>query len=347
MKYNLLAATFLALAMNSCENKKPGENFFSFNDSNFKTLYKNGDAVALEVLNAQQKKIDSIAFYANDKRVASVKGNGKAGYLLKDAKFGYQNLKAVVFYEGESEEISGRVEVVSSIEPKLLRYAIVNVFPHDTTTFTEGLEFYRDTLLESSGQNGNSYVRKIDYKTGKVYKQADLEQQYFGEGITVLDNKIYFLTYRSNVGFIYNADTFKREKTFSYDKKIEGWGMTNDGTHIYQSDGTEKIWTMDPATQKMKDFVNVYSTSGKIKSVNELEYLNGKIYGNIWQKDAIALIDPKTGAVEGILNLVDLRKQLKNPASEVLNGIAYNPRTKTLFVTGKNWDKLFEIKVAE
>ncbi|RZJ65878.1 MAG: glutaminyl-peptide cyclotransferase [Flavobacterium sp.] len=349
MKYNLLAATFLALAINSCGGDSDGKNLFTFNDSNFKTLYKNGDSVALEVLNPEKKAIDSIAYFANDKRITSVKGGGKTDFVIKDAKFGYQNLKAVVYFDGETngQEITGRVEVVSSVEPKVFSYKLLNTFPHDTTTFTEGLEFYRDTLLESSGQNGNSYIRKIDYKTGKVYKQTDLEQQYFGEGITVLNNKIYFLTYQSNVGFIYNADTFKREKTFSYDKKIEGWGMTNDGTNIFQSDGTEKIWTMDAATQKMKDFVNVYSNTSKIKSVNELEYIDGKIYGNIWQKDAIAIVDPKTGAVEGIVNLVELRKELKNPASEVLNGIAYNPKTKTLFVTGKNWDKLFEIRISQ
>jgi glutamine cyclotransferase len=139
----------------------------------------------------------------------------------------------------------------------------------------------------------------------------------------------------------------KLEKTFSYDKPIEGWGMTNDGKYIYQSDGTEKIWKMDPATQKMIDYVNVYSKSSKIKSVNELEYISGKIYGNIWQKDAIAIINPENGKVEGILNLADLRKLVKNKTAEVLNGIAYNPKTKTIFVTGKNWDKLFEISVSE
>jgi glutamine cyclotransferase len=162
-----------------------------------------------------------------------------------------------------------------------------------------------------------------------------------------LKNKIYQLTWQSNIGFVYNASTLKREKTFTYDKPIEGWGMTNDGEYLYQSDGTEKIWKMNPETLKMIDYINVYAGSNKIKSVNELEFINGKIYGNIWQKDAIAVINPTTGAVEAILNLTDLRKQVTNDTAEVLNGIAYNPKTKTLFVTGKNWDKLFELKVLE
>ena len=128
---------------------------------------------------------------------------------------------------------------------------------------------------------------------------------------------------------------------------IEGWGMTNDGKVIYQSDGTEKIWTMNPANQKMIDYVNVYSGSSKIKSVNELEYIDGKIYCNIWQKDAIAIINPLNGKVEGIINLAGLRKFIKYSEAEVLNGIAYNPKTKTIFVTGKKWEKLFEISVTE
>ena len=162
----------------------------------------------------------------------------------------------------------------------------------------------------------------------------------------IINNKIYLLTYKEKTGFIYNADTWKLEKTFAFDKDIEGWGMTNDGTNIYHSDGTEKIWTMNPETQKLTDYINVYTNSSKIKSINELEWIDGKIYGNIWQKDAIAVINPKTGAVEAVIDLSALKAKITN-TKEVLNGIAYNPKTKTIFVTGKNWDKMFEIKVLE
>ena len=178
-----------------------------------------------------------------------------------------------------------------------------------------------------------------------IYKQIDLEQQYFGEGITIMKDKIYQLTWKEKTGFIYNANTFKLEKTFTYDKDIEGWGMTNDGTHLYQTDGTEKIWKKNPATQKMIDYVNVYSGSSKIPSINELEWINGKIFCNVWQKDAIAIVNPTSGAVESILDLSGLRTKIESPNAEVLNGIAYNPKTKTIFVTGKNWDKTFEILV--
>jgi len=158
---------------------------------------------------------------------------------------------------------------------------------------------------------------------------------------------MYQLTWQSKVGFIYNENTLKLEKTFAFDKEIEGWGMTNDGKYIYQSDGTEKIWKMDPNTQKMIDNINVYSADSKIKSVNELEFIDGKFYVNVWQKDAIAVVNPANGAVEGILDMSGLRKLTHVKTENVLNGIAYNPKTKTIFVTGKNWDKMFEIKVSE
>jgi glutamine cyclotransferase len=153
------------------------------------------------------------------------------------------------------------------------------------------------------------------------------------------------LSWQENTGFIYNQKTCVLEKTFTYDKKIEGWGMTNDGKVIYQSDGTEKIWTMDPATQKMTNYINVYAGANKIKSLNELEYIEGKIFANIWQKDAIAVINPENGYVEAILDLSKLRKEITYSEAEVLNGIAYIAKTKTLLVTGKNWEKIFEIKI--
>ena len=190
-------------------------------------------------------------------------------------------------------------------------------------------------------------LRKYDYKTGKIYKQVDLDAKYFGEGITFLNNKLYQLTWEEKTGFIYNANTLKLEKSFAYTKDIEGWGMTNDGKNIYQSDGTEKIWTTNPDNQEMVDYINVYSGKTKIKAINELEYINGKFYANVWQKDAIAVVNPSTGAVEGILDMSGLRKLISVTSEDVLNGIAYNPKTKTIFVTGKNWDKMFEIIVLE
>ncbi|MGG7035165.1 MAG: glutaminyl-peptide cyclotransferase [Flavobacterium sp.] len=346
--YNLLSAILLSATIVGCGgSKKNEESAFSFDNSKFKAEYYIDDQLSLSLLNPENSKIDSIIYYVNDKKVASKKDLTAVSFDLKSQKLGYQNLKALVYADGNTsgEEVKSRIELVSNIQPKLMNYTIVNTYAHDVKSFTEGLEFFRDTLYESTGKNGESYFRKYDYKTGKVFKQVDLEQKYFGEGITIINGKIFQLTWEEKTGFIYNANTLKLEKTFTYDKDIEGWGMTNDGTYIYQSDGTEKIWRMDPKTQKMVDNINVYAGSAKIKQVNELEFINGKIYGNVWMKDALAVIDPTSGAVEGIIDLSGLRKLVSNPEAEALNGIAHNPKTKTIFVTGKNWNKMFEIKV--
>ncbi len=346
----LLAAFTLivTLSIASCgSSQHDKENFFSFDESSLKPMYQTTDKVDLTLLNSKGKTIDSVTYYVNDTRISSVKGNGKFNLDLNGKKLGYQNVRALVYFEGDTVSTKTRMEVASGVAPKLLKYVILNTFDHDVNAFTEGFEFFRDTLMESTGQNGSSYFAKIDYKSGKAYKKVALDQNYFGEGITVINNKIYQLTWQNGTGFVYDANTLKKLKTFSYDKKIEGWGMTNDGKNIYQSDGTEKIWTMDPESLKMIDFINVYTNDSKIKSINELEWINGKIYGNIWQKDAIAVINPQTGAVEGVLDLTALKAKIKNPKADVLNGIAYNKKSNTIFVTGKNWDKTFEIKVSE
>lgn len=346
--YNFLFIILLGITLSNCGSKKNGENsIFTFDDSKFAAQYQLQETLNLGVLNPNSKAVDSIVYFVNDTKIESKKGLEKINFELKNQRLGYQNLKAIVYFEGENSIATTRIELVSNVTPKLLKYKIVNTYPHDTASFTEGLEFYNDTLYESTGQNGISYLRKYDYKTGKIFKQIDLDSQYFGEGITIINNKIFQLTWQNKTGFIYNATTWKLEKTFTYDKDIEGWGMTNDGKYIYQTDKTEKIWRMDPATQKMIDYVNVYSGNLKIKAINELEWINGKIYTNVWQKELIAVVDPKTGAVEGILDMSGLRKFINAGPDDVLNGIAYNPKTKTIFVTGKNWDKMFEINVSE
>ena len=344
--YNPLITILLAFNIVGCnDSQKEKENYFSFDDSAIKPMYQVTEKVDLTLLNPENKTIDSVIYYANDKRVKSVKGNEKFTLDSRGKKLGYQNIKALVYFEGDTVSTKTRVEISSDVIPKLFKYTVVNTYPHDVDAFNEGFEFFRDTLMESTGQNGKSYFAKIDYKTGKSYKKVSIDQQYFGEGITVINNKIYQLTWQNGKGFIYDANTLKKIRTFTFDKKVEGWGMTNDGKNIYHSDGTEKIWTMNPNTQKLTDFINVYTNDSKIKSINELEWINGKIFGNIWQKDAIAIINPKTGAVEGVMDLSALRAKVTNKEAEVLNGIAYNKKTKTIFVTGKNWNKTFEIKL--
>lgn len=348
--HNYLLIILLCLTLTFCNcAKQKTDNLFAIDNSKFKPTYIVDDQLAIGILNKENKSIDSIVYFINDVKVASKKSVETVNFAFKQQKLGYQNIKALVYFDGNSEavDVRERVELVSNVVPKLLQYKIVNTFEHDTTSFTEGLEFYKDTLYESTGLRGKSYLLKTDYKTGKIIKKLKLEDQYFGEGITIINDKIFQLTYQEKTGFIYDAKTWKILKKFTYEKDIEGWGMTNDGTHIYQTDKTEKIWKMDPNTQKMIDYVNVYSGSSKIPSINELEWIDGKIYSNIWLKDAVAIINPSNGVVEAILNFADLRKKTTAKAEDALNGIAYNPKTKTIFVTGKNWNKMFEIKVLQ
>jgi glutamine cyclotransferase len=347
-KYNFLAVILLGITLIGCRDKNKGENsLFTIDDSAFPAHFTQKEPLTIGILNPNSKEIDSVAYFINDLRVGSTKGAKDFRIELLDQKLGYQYLKATVYFGGDSSDATKRIELVSDVEPKALKFKVVNTYPHDTKAFTEGLEFHDGVLFESTGQKGDSYFRSVDYKTGKVIKQVDLPKEYFGEGITFINGKIFQLSWQEKTGFIYDANTLKLEKTFTYDKEIEGWGMTNDGKYIYRSDGTEKIWKMDPNTQKLIDYINVYSGTSKIKAINELEYINNKFYVNVWQKDAIAVVNPESGAVEGILNLTDLRKFIKHPEAEVLNGIAYNPQTKTIFVTGKYWEKMFEITVSE
>lgn len=351
-KHKLLAFILLGGLFISCgDTEADKKNLFSIDSAGLKANYSTNESVSLLLKNEKNKSIDSVVYYLNEKRAGAVKGNAKLDFALAKTKLGYQNVKALVFFEGSNVEVSDRIEVVSTIKPKLLKYTIVNTYPHDETSYTQGLEFYRDTLFEGTGQRGSSRLMKTDYKTGKIYQSVSLANQYFGEGITILNNKVYQLTWQELTGFVYDADNLKQIKTFEYPKKVEGWGFCNDGKLLYQSDGTEKIWVLDPETMKEVDYINVYSETSKIKAVNELEWVEGKIYGNVYQKDAVAVIDPKTGAVEGILDLRELKTKINmvghDPGNDVLNGLAYNPKTKTLFVTGKKWNKMFEIKITE
>ena len=244
----------------------------------------------------------------------------------------------------KSIDISSGFSIYASTEPKILNYKIIKTYPHDINAYTQGFEFYNGVLLEGTGQYSESTLRKTDYKTGKVTEQIKLVDKYFGEGITVLKDKIYQLTWKEKKGFVYDAKSFKLEKTFSFE--TEGWGITNDGEKLYMSDGTEKIYIINPDTFKVEDFINVYTNGAKIEAVNEMEWINGRIWANIYQKDAIAVINPKTGAVENVINCSELRSKVtQHPELDAFNGIAFNPITKTYFVTGKNWDKTFEIVV--
>ncbi|UGS22136.1 glutaminyl-peptide cyclotransferase [Flavobacterium cyclinae] len=353
LKVKLFAFIVLGIISTSCkEDENELKNLFSIENPTIKPILKLEESIDLVLQNKENKTIDSVIYYINDVKIGSVKGNEKLPFSLNNQKLGNKTIKALVYFEGKNIDITTGFTIYASSEPKILKYKILNTYAHDMKAYTQGFEFYRDTLFEGTGNGagnttgikGKSSLRKTDYKTGKVLKSIELDDQYFGEGITILNNKVYQLTWRNKEGYVYNADTFKKEKTFSYN--MEGWGLTNDGNKLYMSDGSEKIYILNPETFQVEDYISVYTNGSKIEELNELEWVNGKIFANVYQKDAIAIINPKNGAIEAILNLSDLKNKVtKHPDIDVLNGIAYNPKTKTYFVTGKNWDKTFEITV--
>ena len=226
-------------------------------------------------------------------------------------------------------------------------YEVVHSYPHDRTAFTEGLFYLDGFLYESTGIEGASSVRKVRLETGEVVQRHDLPSAYFGEGIIHWKDRLIQLTYKTEVGFVYNLSTFETERRFEYPG--EGWAMTQDGKNIFMSDGTAQIRIWDPETLQELRRITVTDQGQPVPNVNELEWVKGEIYANIWETDRIARIDPATGRVVGWIDLAGLlnpNERIAGPeGTDVLNGIAYDPKGNRLFVTGKRWPKLFEIRL--
>jgi len=235
--------------------------------------------------------------------------------------------------------------------PPIINYTVLNTHPHDTSFFTEGLEFNGGKLFEASGGLKEetphpSAFGEVDPKTGKVDKKVTLDNAtYFGEGITFFNGKVYQLTWQNHRAFVYDAKTFKKLKEFDY--AGEGWSLTHDSTRLIMSDGSSIIRFLDPETFKILTQINVMDNNGPVSNVNELEFIEGYIYANVWQTDHIIKIDPSSGRVVGKINLESLVKQIhsQDADADFLNGIAYNPDTKTIYVTGKLWPLVYEIKL--
>lgn len=338
--FKYLTLIFLASFLSNCGSGAKQKNFNIRTNTTNNTIALN-EQLVLSVTNPKDLEIESVTYTLNGEPISETA-------LLENVKLGQQEIKALVKYDGETETVTHHISIVNNEAPKVFTYEIINTYPHDITSYTQGLEFYNGELYESTGQKGESKLRKVNYKTGEVLENVDLASQYFGEGLTVLDHKIYQLTWQSGKGFVYNADTFERTSTFKYGESKEGWGICNDKKILYKSDGTEKIWTLNPESLVETGHIQVYTNKGKIGQLNELEWINGKIYANIYQKNGVVIINPKNGATEAVIDFSPLKKEVtQHEGLDVLNGIAYNQETQTIFVTGKRWDKLFEVKIIE
>ncbi len=302
---------------------------------------KNGDKISLKIKNPSNKKIENLEFKINNVPI-------KDEYILNN-KLGVNTIYASFTINEKAINLSKDLTIFSKNEPKLYTYKIINEFKHDIASYTQGLEFDDEYFLyESTGKYGYSSLKKIDFKTGKVLNKLFLDRSFFGEGITILDDILFQLTWKEKIGFVYDKSNFELIKSFNYNKSLEGWGLCNDGKVLYKSDGTEKIWILDPDSLEELSSFSVVTNNKIIKNINELEWYNGKIYANTYQfnKEVGIIIDPTSGSVDGVIDFKGLKERVKqHDKLDVQNGIAFHKKRKTFFVTGKNWNKLFEIKI--
>jgi len=236
----------------------------------------------------------------------------------------------------------------AEVDSLRLNYAIRSMWPHDPEAFTQGLLIYKGELYESTGQFGTSWIGIVDINTGKADKKVVLDKQYFGECISILNNKIFQLTWQNKIGFVYDLKTFKVLRTFRFDSFAkEGWGLTHDNVNLIMSDGTNNLHYLDTVTLEVVKSLKITDENGPVKNLNELEYIEGYVFANVWQTNLILKIDPNTSKVVGRIDLSKLANDARkaSPQVDVLNGIAWHPETRSFLVTGKNWPNTYILKI--
>lgn len=311
----------------------------------------------IEVVMTPRRKaadIDSVQYWANKTLIGSLTNSPwNMTWVPKDGKMGKHKLKVMAYHDdGTIGIVSTFVNLKTNLPPVEYSYEIINEFPHDRGSYTQGLFYHEGFLYEGTGQRGESTLRKVKLENGETLSVKNLEQEYFGEGITYSKGKIIQLTWNSKKVFVVNPVTFDQEDTFEPNTtNNQAWGITSVNNDLIISDGTNVLTVLDADNYSRKRIIEVYDNSGMVTNLNELEFIKGKIYANVWLTDRIVIINPETGRVEGSLNLGSILKLADKKklveGDEVLNGIAWDSINNRLFVTGKRWPKLFEIKIAK
>ena len=316
---------------------EPGARNYIFGNTvtvNVKTKVRNGE-------------IDNIKLYYEGKLI---KESSELEFKAENVKLnsvGRNTFRAVaVKTDSVSNSRTISLNVISDIQPKQYTYKTVNNYPHNTDFYTQGLEIYNGFLYEGTGENGKSGLYKINFTTGKVLQEYMLDEKYFGEGITILNDKIYQLTYRARKGFVYNLDDFARIDSFQF-KSQQGWGLTNDGEYLIMSNGTHEITWLDTENFTEVKRIQVANNRGIINNLNELELINGNLFANVYTTNLIIEIDPETGKVLSEINMDGILSLYQNPEEKIdyMNGIAWDSKKERLFVTGKWWPRIFEIEL--
>jgi glutamine cyclotransferase len=349
MRIKLISGLSLAIliAIGGCKSQK-GKFEFVKPESGQRVAF--GEQVKL-TLNIPFTSLDSVVYSIDGEHFITKTDTSSVVFNTKDYGFGDRSLSAKIYAEGK-EDIAYSNVIVLPPTAKNYAFEVIKEYPHDTKAYTQGLQYADGVLYETTGSPDDlisegvvTTLRKVDLNSGKILKMEKPEG-FFGEGMTIVGNKIAFLSWREKKGFFYSKDSFKKLSEFSYENSLEGWGLTYDGNRLIKSDGTNRLYFLNAETGKEESSLGIYDENGPVNSLNELEYIDGKVYANIYGEDIIVIIDPKTGAVEGRINLVGLYSE-RAPVNNELNGIAYDSANKRLFVTGKLWPKLYEIKLVE
>jgi glutamine cyclotransferase len=292
----------------------------------------------------EEKAIDSVVYTFNGSARTSTDLHTEIKFPTAGIPVGSYTLKAILYFDQKSEVHTSHFTIVSDKAPEEITAKASRVYPHSIDNFTEGLFVHDGMFYESTGLNGKSFVYRYKLGSESPEKLVTMDSIYFGEGIVWFDNKVYQLTWQGGHGFIYDPGTWKTIKEFHYG--TEGWGFTHDGKNLIMSDGSNRLFFLDPNTLSIMRIQEVCDDKGKVSSLNELEYVDGFIYANIWQTETIAKIDASNGKVVAILNCENLMTESERTDDmHEMNGIAYDPAKKALYVTGKNWPKIYQVRV--
>lgn len=351
MSSRFLFGAFMMIFLAGCKSQQGKFEFLSPSSGEVITL---GEKISVS-MQFPDAVIDSVVYSIDGEVVESKKDTSKLMLDTKSLGLGSRNLVAKLYKAGKEDVAFGNLTILPD-SPKQYGFEVINEYPHDTSAFTQGLEFADGVLYESTGAGAGlkTSLRKVELTTGKVLQKKEITgadasgEPYFGEGMTIVDDKIVMLTWRNNFGYVFSKGTFSQLSTFNYQQSKQGWGICYDGKHLLKTDSSNKLYFLDPSNYQEMSYTSVYDHNGPVDYLNELEYIDGKVYANIYGKDIIVIVDPQTGAVEGQINFVGLYQNPKRAAAdEEMNGIAYDREGKRLFVTGKQWNKLYEVKITE
>jgi len=346
MKNIFLLVVILLISISSCQTKPVRKPVTNIEVINTNKLIKHGEIISVKInTKLFNSSLKQTSVYLNNELVhTSTQESFQFDIATSKLQPGKYNLKSISINQKDIEGISHKnISIVSDIVPENLKYKVFGMLEHNTSYFTQGFEFLDNILYEGTGDYGTSYIYAYHPHTGKIVKSVKIDKQYFGEGITILNGKIYQLTYKSKIGFIYDLDSFEKIGEFSF-PSAEGWGLTNDGKYLIMSDGTSKITFLDPNDFSITKSLEVSNHQGWVELINELEYVDGFIYANLWTKDHIIKFDASNGKIVAQINMKGLHSNLSTERIDVLNGIAWNKNDQTFYLTGKFWPKIYRVQ---